>query len=95
MLKSLLPVIAGFLLGFLFNTMMYVIPEYTDLATLLRSPAARLSSSLLSSLALPGPQSQPQPPHQPRVLCWIMTGPSNHMKKVSCQNISHWCFCSK
>ena len=89
MLKSLLPVIAGFLLGFLFNTMMYVIPEYTDLATLLRSPASRLSSSLLSSLALPGPQPQP------RLLCWIMTGPSNHMKKVSCQNIIHWCFCSK
>ena len=81
MLKSLLPVIAGFLLGFLFNTLMYVIPEYSDLATLLRSPASRLSSSLLSSLALPGPQ--PQPPHQPRLLCWIMTGPSNHMKKVT------------
>ena len=83
MLKSLLPVIAGFLLGFLFNTLMYVIPEYSDLATLLRSPASRLSSSLLSSLALPGPQLQSQPPHQSRLLCWIMTGPSNHMKKVT------------
>ena len=78
MLKSLLPVMAGFLLGFLFNTMMYVIPEYADLATLLQSPATRLSSSLLSSLALPSAQPRPQP----RLLCWIMTGPSNHMKKV-------------
>ena len=87
MRTSALTLIMGFLLGFMFNAVIYLIPEYINLKSLVPSPAkghymeqiSQLSSSLINSLT---PNLLQPSSTQLRILCWIMTHPGNHYKKV-------------
>ena len=50
MLRTALPLVFGFFLGFLFNTMIYVIPQYMDIRTVMVSPAQANISAQLSQM---------------------------------------------
>ena len=49
-MRSVLLVVFGFFLGFLLNTMIYVIPQYMDIRNLMVSPASANISSKLSQI---------------------------------------------
>ena len=49
-MRSALPVVFGFFLGFLLNTMIYVIPQYMDIRDLMVSPASTNISAQLSQM---------------------------------------------
>ena len=49
-MRSGLPVVFGFFLGFLFNTMIYVIPQYTDIKAVMISPARANLSAHISQM---------------------------------------------
>ena len=50
MMRSALPVLFGFFLGFLLNTMIYVIPQYMDIRAVMVSPARANISAQLSQI---------------------------------------------
>ena len=50
MMRSALPVLFGFFLGFLLNTMIYVIPQYMDIREVMVSPARANISAQLSQI---------------------------------------------
>ena len=91
---SISPVILGFLLGLMFNTVLYVIPEYLvsrinrsrcmKLLIIFRSQALRSSLSEPENLALNFTlhKAESRPGDSVKLLCWILTGPSNHYTKV-------------
>ena len=84
--RSALTLIMGFLLGFMVTTM--IIPGNITLKSLVQSPARGhymgQSSSLINSLT----PNHPQPSStQLRILCWIMTHPGNHYKRVRVRSL--------
>ena len=50
MMRTALPLVFGFFLGFLFNTMIYVIPQYMDIRAVMVSPARANISAQLSQM---------------------------------------------
>ena len=50
MMRSAMPVIFGFFLGFLFNTVIYVIPQYMDIRSVMISPARANISAHISQI---------------------------------------------
>ena len=73
MIKAVGTLLCGFLLGFLFNRSLYLMPEMTEFREMMRTPKL--------SFYLPGVMTEET--RAVRVLCWVMTGPSNHYTKVT------------
>merc|ERR1719342_1607683 len=80
-----LPVLLGFLLGLMCSSLILIVPEYMTMKKFFTSPTnnnyylnqiSELSSSMFKTF------SETKNKKVPKLLCWIMTAPSNHRTKA-------------
>jgi len=91
--EKLLPLLISFLLGFLLNSVLYMMPDIVTMKKMMMTPTLQN----YQFFQLPGQQSQEEDPStlkkvemtspsrnisEVRILCWVMTGPQNHYTKA-------------
>jgi len=93
--EKLLPLLISFLLGFLLNSVLYMMPDIVTMKKMMMTPTLQN----YQFFQLPGEQREVEAPSpssmkeeeirsssrnisEVRILCWVMTGPQNHYTKA-------------